>query len=194
MPLLFVGSIKLTYFQRRVPIKLNNFTDKNQFKPMIKTMVQVCIIWTLNDKLGFYNIFRIIWVVNKSKYTDGERLLSTYTSCHENSWFCRLLLKVLVNFVRLIWFFTSHQQYFSYVGTGLPNWTSTKLEIMCLAKWHNAATLVRLESTAPGSGVKHSTTLPLCSSAFSQMISLSTHVLKTSKNVLNCHLGSSYLK
>ena len=57
---------------------------------MIKNMVQVCIIWTLNDKIGCWNIFCIIWGANKSKYTDGERLLSTF--CHENWWFCRLLL------------------------------------------------------------------------------------------------------
>ena len=36
-----------TAFQGRVPIKLNNLTDKNPFKPMIKTMVQVCIIQVL---------------------------------------------------------------------------------------------------------------------------------------------------
>ena len=45
MPLPYVGLKMLTAFQGRVPIKLNNLTDKKkQFKPMIKTMVQVCII------------------------------------------------------------------------------------------------------------------------------------------------------
>ena len=44
MLLQYVGSIKFTAFQRRVTIKLNNFTDKNPFKPMIKTIVEVCII------------------------------------------------------------------------------------------------------------------------------------------------------
>ena len=36
-------------------------------------------------------------------------------------------------FVCLIWFFTSHQQSFSYKGTNLPS-TSTKLGLMCLAQ------------------------------------------------------------
>ena len=37
---------------------------------------------------------------------------------------------------------------------------------MCLAQGHNAVTLVRLEPAAPWSGVKHSTTEPLCSLCF----------------------------
>ena len=44
MPLPYVGSKMFTAFQGRVPIKLNNLTDKKPFKPVIKTMVQVCII------------------------------------------------------------------------------------------------------------------------------------------------------
>ena len=58
-----------------------------------------------------------------------------------------------VLFVCWIWFFTSHQQYFSYVGTGLPG-----PELMCLAQRHNT---VRLEPAAPRSRVKHSFTEPL---------------------------------
>ena len=30
----------------------NNFTDKNQFKPMTKSIAEVGIIWTLNDTRG----------------------------------------------------------------------------------------------------------------------------------------------
>ena len=37
-------------------------------------------------------------------------------------------------FVCLIWFFTSHQQSFSYKGMGLPGLTSTKLGLMFLLK------------------------------------------------------------
>ena len=49
-------------------------------------------------------------------------------------------------------FFTSHQQSFSYKGTG-SSWvlTSTKLGLMSLAKGHNAVPLVRLEPAAPRS-------------------------------------------
>ena len=54
----------------------------------------------------------------------------------------------------------SHQQSFSYVGTGLLGLTSSKLGLMCFAQGHNTVTPVRLE---PGSQLKHSTTKPLCS-------------------------------
>ena len=33
-----------------------NFTDKNKFKPMIKSIAEVGIIWTLNDIWGCWNI------------------------------------------------------------------------------------------------------------------------------------------
>ena len=46
-------------------------------------------------------------------------------------------------------------------GLVLLGWTSPKLGLMCLAQGHNAVTPVRLESTAPRSRVKHSTTEPL---------------------------------
>ena len=39
-----------------------------------------------------------------------------------------------VLFVCLIWFFTSHQQSFSYKGTVFLGWTSTKLGLMFLLK------------------------------------------------------------
>ena len=62
----------------------------------------------------------------------------------------------------IIWFFTSHQQSFSYKGTDLPGLlTSTKLGLMCLAQGHNALMPVRLEPAAPGSRVKQSTIEPL---------------------------------
>ena len=95
MPLPYVGSKMFTAFQGRVPFKFYNLTDKNPFKPMVKTMVQACLIWTLNDKIGCKNIFCIIWGSSKSKYIDGERLLSTFR--HENSWFCRLLSSQMIS-------------------------------------------------------------------------------------------------
>ena len=51
----------------------------------------------------------------------------------------------------------SHQQSFSYVGTCLPGFTSTKLGLMCFAREHNALTPVRLEPAALRSRVKLST-------------------------------------
>ena len=48
----------------------------------------------------------------------------------------------------------SHQQSFSFKGTGLPGlnkYSTTKLGLMCLAQGHNAVTPVRLEPGAPGS-------------------------------------------
>ena len=60
----------------------------------------------------------------------------------------------------VIWFFTSHQQYFSYKGTGIPGLNQYWAGLMCLAQEHNALTLVRLEPAAPRSRVKHSTTEP----------------------------------
>ena len=55
----------------------------------------------------------------------------------------------------------SHQQSVSYVGTGRPGLTSTKLVLMCLAEGHNTVTLVKLELVVPPSRVKLSTTEPL---------------------------------
>ena len=46
-------------------------------------------------------------------------------------------------------------------GQVFLGWTSTKLGLMFLLKDHNAVKPVRLESAAPGSRVKHSTTEPL---------------------------------
>ena len=43
-------------------------------------------------------------------------------------------------------------------GRVFLGWTSTKLGSMCLAQGHNAVTPMRLESAAPWSPVKHSTT------------------------------------
>ena len=60
-------------------------------------------------------------------------------------------------FVCLIWFFTSHQQFFSYKVTGLPELNQYLARINVLAQGH----WVRLEPGAPRSRVKHSTTEPL---------------------------------
>ena len=46
-------------------------------------------------------------------------------------------------------------------GRVFLGWTSPKLGLMCLAQGHTIVTLVRLESAAPQSRVKHSTTEPL---------------------------------
>ena len=54
----------------------------------------------------------------------------------------------------LIWFFMSHQQSFSYEGTGLPGLKEP-------AQGHNTVTLVRLAPAAPRSWVKHFNTEPL---------------------------------
>ena len=61
----------------------------------------------------------------------------------------------------LIWFFTSHQQSFSYKGMGLPGLNQYYARINVLAHGHNAVTLVRLKPEALRSRVKHSTTEPL---------------------------------
>ena len=66
-------------------------------------------------------------------------------------------------FVCLICFFTSHQQPFSYKGTGLPGLNQYKARINVLAQGHNTVTPVRFEPAALRSRVNHSTTEPLCS-------------------------------
>ena len=55
----------------------------------------------------------------------------------------------------------SHQQSFSYKGTGLPGLNQYKARINVHAQGHNAVMPVRLEPAAPLSRVKHSTTEPL---------------------------------
>ena len=70
----------------------------------------------------------------------------------------------------LIWFLRLSQQFFSYVGLGLPGldqyYASKVLRLMCLAQRHNAVTPVRLEPTTPWSRVKIFTTQPLLSQHF----------------------------
>ena len=63
-------------------------------------------------------------------------------------------------FVCLIWFFTPHQQSFSYKGTGLPGLNQYLARINVLAQGHNAVVPVRLVSATLRSRVKHSTTEP----------------------------------
>ena len=66
------------------------------------------------------------------------------------------------------------QQFFSYVGTGIPG---LKQGLMCLAQGHNTVMLVRLEPTTPLSRVKHSTTEPLHSlGCFGAIYNLSLHL------------------
>ena len=60
----------------------------------------------------------------------------------------------------LTWFFTSHQQSFSYVGMGLPGLNQYKARINVSCSIHNTVMLVRLEPAAPRSRVNHSTTEP----------------------------------
>ena len=64
-------------------------------------------------------------------------------------------------FVCLIWFFTSHQQSFSYKEMGLPGLNQYWARINILAQGHSAVMLVRLKPVTPRSRVKHSTTEPL---------------------------------
>ena len=49
-------------------------------------------------------------------------------------------------------------------------WSNTKKGIECLAQGHNTAPLVRLKPTTPRSWVKHSTTEPLCSLSWFDLI------------------------
>ena len=60
--------------------------------------------------------------------------------------------------VCLIWSFTSHQQSFSYIGTGLPRLNQYLARINVLAQGHNAEMPVRFRTAALWSWVKHSTT------------------------------------
>ena len=88
------------------------------------------------------------------------RLLNMATGQIHPCW-----IATCVCFVCLILFFTSHQQSFSYKGTGLPGLNQYKARIIVLAPGHNTVTPVRLEPVAPRSRVKHSTTAPLHSLA-----------------------------
>ena len=67
---------------------------------------------------------------------------------------------ILILFV-WFWFFTSHQQSFSYKGMGLPGLNQYYARINVLAQGHNTVTPVRVKPAAHWSRVKHSTTEPL---------------------------------
>ena len=71
----------------------------------------------------------------------------------------------------------SHQQSFSYKGTGLPGLNQYLAGIDVFAQGHNAVTPVRLEHAAPWSQVKHSTTEPLRSSLSTNESLGSNHLL-----------------
>ena len=60
-----------------------------------------------------------------------------------------------------MWFSTSHQQSFSYVGTDLPGLNQYYARIKCVLLKDTTVTPVRLDLRPPQSGVKHSTTEPL---------------------------------
>ena len=55
---------------------------------------------------------------------------------------------ILLWFVCVIWFFTSKQQSFSYVGIGLPELNQCSARTDVLAQGHNTVTPVRLEPAA----------------------------------------------
>ena len=63
--------------------------------------------------------------------------------------------------VCLTWFFTSHQQSFSYVRTSLPGLNQCKARNNVPAQGHITVTPMRLEPAASWSEAKHSTTEPL---------------------------------
>ena len=93
-------------------------------------------------------------IFSASKYRTGKTIIRF---SFQSQQFC--LWSILpVLFVCLIWFFRSHQQSFSYIGTGLPRLNQYWAQINVLAQGHNAVTLVRLEPVAPRSQVKHPTT------------------------------------
>ena len=71
-------------------------------------------------------------------------------------WSCKISYMIFC----LIWFFTSHQQSFSFIGMGLPGLNQYKARINVLAQGHNA---VHGEVPTRGSSISSlkSSTLPL---------------------------------
>ena len=78
----------------------------------------------------------------------------------------------------LIWFLTSHQQCFSYKGTGLPGLNQYLARINVLALGHKAVTPLRLEPSVSSQALYHwATALPLnpyCKIHFQFMIPSTT--------------------
>ena len=81
---------------------------------------------------------------------------------------CHTLVTLMcMQFICLIWFFTSQSTIFHLRQDG-SSWVEPvlSLRLMCLAQGHNAVTLVRLEPVTLWSWIRHSTTEPLHSLRF----------------------------
>ena len=96
----------------------------------------------------------------------------------------------------LICFFTSHQQSFSYIGTGLPALNQYLARINVLAQGHNAVAPVWLEPSNPRSRIKQSTTEPLrslCDISSLQCYSVLSDILVNNELCILLERGSNVL-
>ena len=107
------------------------------------------------------------WKLSPIWKSKDSRILVTkyqYLKIEMLSLWCLIYYKGGNCFVCLFWFFTSHQQSFSYVGTDLPglNQYWARINVSCSrTQRSDAGDSVRLEPAALRSRVKHSTSEPL---------------------------------
>ena len=143
-----------------------------------------CAIWSLHLQSKPIVKPKILQQFRQFEYRQLDMQYTSYSGIYS-----------LVVLFCLIWFFTSHQQSFSYIDVFL-GWTSTKLGLMCLAQGHNVVTPVRLKPTALQSWVKHSTTEPLRSWFFScdqHEPTPGSHVQNKPFNCIICYPSSHWL-
>ena len=135
----FEQNVRTVYSNIRAVYPNNKPRD---YPPWITTTLQTNILLNIRKKWHKYTLPHThVMILTISKPNDGGTCIL----------FC------------FVWFdsLLPSQQSFSYVGTVFLGWSSTKLELMCLAQGHNAVTPMRLKTADFQSRVKHSTTEPL---------------------------------
>ena len=139
-----------------------------------------CSLWSilqyfwpaLSDELSWTPIFGLFWVAALDRFyctcmvyelflryqTFHELLLVGHTSRWSTVGInkCGLSCLILILYIPV-------NSFSAMSGRVFLGWTSSKQVWMCLAQGHNTVTPVRFKSVTPQSGVKHSTTEPLCS-------------------------------
>ena len=99
-----------------------------------------------------------------------------------------LILRLWLILFCLIWLFTSHQQSFSYKGTGLPGLNQNYARINVLAQGHNTVTPVRLKPSVLSQALYYwATALPrVCGwcllNSLKFLVSLTSYVLGTQES------------
>ena len=107
--------------------------------------------------------------------------------CVQTLRYCIIRITVMASLHKITKNVHPSQQFFSYVGTGLPwlNQYKARINVSC-TRTHHTVTPLRLEPSTPGSRDKHSTTEPLRSLYFTSGLSILTHGVISLPDAMLC--------